>query len=497
MGETRAKPRVIIAGGGTAGWVAAAALSSQLGPLLDITLIESDQISTVGVGEATIPTQRAFHQLLGLDERAFMKATRATFKLGIAFENWGARGDRYLHAFGQIGKSTWMGDFHHMWCQARADGYGGELDDYSFELQAAEAGKFQTGENSKLSYAYHLDASLYAGFLRKHSEAKGVHRHEGKIIDVQINAETGHIDAVSLEHGETIEGDLFIDCTGFRALLIGQALGVGYDDWSHWLPMNSAVAMQTRSDAEILPYTRSIARDAGWQWRIPLQHRVGNGHVYCSDYMEDDTARDTLLSTVDGEPVAEPRLIRFKTGRRQKVWEKNCIALGLSSGFLEPLESTSIHLIQAAVTRLIQVFPFNGSAPALAAHFNAQADEELESIRDFIILHYVQTRRSDTPFWRDRQSLEMPDSLAQRIALYRETGLTYQHGHELFRVDSWLQVMRGQGLDSDTYHHMGQLIPKAQLRKALDSLKANIAGAVSRLPRHQEFLEQYCGPLEA
>ncbi|MBL4639266.1 MAG: tryptophan 7-halogenase, partial [Kordiimonadaceae bacterium] len=353
MESQRPKQRVVIAGGGTAGWVTAAALSSQIGKLIDITLVESDQIGAIGVGEATIPTHCSFHHTIGVDEAEFMRATGATFKLGISFENWGALGDKYIHAFGKIGKSTWMADFHHLWMQAKSEGYGGELDDYCLELRAAEAGKFAITNSPKVNYAYHLDASLYAKFLRKHSEARGVKRIEGMFVDVRKNSETGYIESLVMESGEEIPGDLFIDCSGFRASLIEKAMGVEFEDWSHWLPMNSAVAVQTTSHGKIMPYTRSIARQAGWQWRIPLQHRNGNGLVYSSAHYTDEQAADLLLANLDRKALADPKFLRFKTGRRRQQWQRNVVAVGLSSGFLEPLESTSIHLIQSAVVRLI------------------------------------------------------------------------------------------------------------------------------------------------
>lgn len=485
--------RVVIAGGGTAGWVTAAALSSQLGSLLDITLIESDQIGTVGVGEATIPTHKTFHTLLGIDEREFMRACKASFKLGIAFENWGQVGDRYIHSFGQIGKSTWMGDFQHMWMQAQSAGFGGDINDYCFELQAAEANKFATSDKAQINYAYHLDAGLYAQFLRAYSEARGVMRREGKISQVKLDPENGFISGLKMDNGDTVSGDLFIDCTGFKGLLIGEALGVGFDDWTHLLPMDRAWAVQTESSGEIPPYTRSIAQSAGWQWRIPLQHRVGNGHVFASEYMSEDEGRDVLMNSLDGTPVIEPRLIRFKAGQRRQTWFKNCIALGLSSGFLEPLESTAIHLIQIGATRLVQMFPFNGVNDSIVRHFNAHAEAELEGIRDFLILHYVLTERDDSEFWRQRKDLDIPPSLQQRIELYRDNALTFQHGLDLFRVDSWLQVMRGQRLEARGYHHMGKLLPEAQLKHALESLRSNIKQAVDHMPRHEDFLRQYCG----
>jgi len=484
--------RVVIAGGGTAGWIAAAALVKQLGRLLDITLIESDEIGTIGVGESTIPTVRAFHSLLGIDEREFMRATQSSFKLGIAFENWSAIGDRYFHSFGVIGKSTWMADFHHFWLQARAEGFAGSLGDYCFELQAAEANKFATGENAQISYAYHLDATAYARFLRGMSEPDGVKRVEGKITKVEQDPESGFIQALVLDSGQRIEGDLFIDCTGFRGLLIEQTLETGYDDWSQWLPTNSAYAVQTTSTGPAVPYTKAIAHEAGWRWRIPLQHRVGNGLVFCSDFMSDDDARALLLREVEGEPLFDPRLIRYKTGSRRKVWNKNCLALGLASGFVEPLESTSIHLIMIAVTRLMQSFPFNGFDEPMIERFNALSRTELEGVRDFIILHYHLTQRNDSAFWQRCHDMEIPESLAKRMALFRDNAQAYQAPDELFRIDSWVQVMLGQKLLPRGYHQVARMMPPGQLRRTLADLKGNIAGTVAKMPSHQEFLDHYC-----
>ncbi|MGB3625597.1 MAG: tryptophan halogenase family protein, partial [Henriciella sp.] len=359
--QTNLVRRVVIAGGGTAGWVAAAALSHHLGPALDITLVESDTIGTVGVGEATIPTQRTFHTHLGIREADFMKATGATFKLGIEFEDWLRPGHRYIHSFGTLGRATIVAPFHHLWLHAKERGYGGSLDDYCLELKAARAGKFYTStEKSVLNFAYHLDATAYAKFLRAFSERKGVRRVEGLIEHVEQSAETGFIEALKLQSGERIDGDLFIDCTGFRGLLIEQTLKTGFDDWSHWLPMNAAVAAQSEPTGPPIPYTRAIAHEHGWRWRIPLQHRVGNGIVFDSNQLAPDEAEKKLRGAIDGDLLTEPRLIRFQTGRRKRAWNKNCVALGLSGGFLEPLESTSIHLIQRGVADLVALFPYHG-----------------------------------------------------------------------------------------------------------------------------------------
>ncbi len=491
MTGERAVKRVVIAGGGTAGWLAAAVLSRQLGRMLDITLVESEEIGTIGVGEATIPTMRAFQSLLGVDEREFMRATKASFKLGIAFEGWTRPGDRYVHSFGEVGKSTWMGDFQHFWLEARAQGKASDFGDYCFELKAAEAGRFATDENARINYAYHLDAGLYARFLRTRAEADGLTRIEGKIATVEQNPENGHIRALVLQSGQRVEGDLFIDCTGFAALLIERTLGIGYEDWGHWLATDSAFAVQTAAVEPARPYTRAIAHGAGWRWKIPLQHRVGNGLIYASAHLSDDEARTRLLDSVEGEVLIEPRKIRYRTGRRLRVWEKNCIALSLASGFVEPLESTTLHLIMIGLMRLMQQFPSDGISEAVVARYNDQARQELEAVRDFIILHYHLNQR-DEPFWRERREMTIPDSLRARIALFEEAALAYQDAGDLFRVDSWLQVMLGQGVTPRTHHPMARIMPPADLARALGDIKRNIDDGVARLPQHQAFLDRYC-----
>jgi tryptophan halogenase len=492
--QDQAVRRVVIAGGGTAGWTVAAALVKQLGPLLDIALVESDAIGTVGVGESTIPTARRFHEILGLDEREFVCATQASFKLGISFENWARQGDRYFHSFGVTGQSTWMADFQHMWLQARELGVAGEFGDYCFEFRAAEADKFSGGKDARLNYAYHLDATAYGQFLRGFAEPLGVKRIEGKIAEVRLAPETGFIEALMLESGEAVEGDLFIDCTGFRALLIEGGLEAGYDDWTHWLPTDSAIAVQTEATGSARPYTRAIAHRAGWQWQIPLQRRVGNGLVYCSRFLSDDEAHAMLAERIEGEALTEPRLIRFRAGARRRPWTRNCVAMGLASGVVEPLESTSIHLIMIAVTRLMQLFPFAGVSEALAARYNELSQRELEGIRDFIVLHYHLNERDDDPFWRQCRTMDIPDSLAHRIALFRDGAHAYQAADELFRTDSWVQVMLGQRLAPQGHHALGELMRPEQLREALARMAANIDAAVARLPQHQAFLDGFCAP---
>jgi tryptophan halogenase len=484
--------KIIIAGGGTAGWIAAIALSKKLGALLDITLIESDEIGTIGVGEATIPPMRTFHKLMGIDEQEFMRATEATFKLGILFENWAQRGDSYIHAFGKIGKETWLADFHHFWLRAKELGIADEYSAYCLEAQASKAGKFAKSPTSDINFAYHLDATRYAKYLRKMSETYGVKRVEGKITEVTQDADSGFITSLRLESGDIIEGDFFIDCTGFRGLLIEETLKTGYEDWSHWLPCDRAIAVQTESVGPAVPYTKSVAHDAGWRWRIPLQHRVGNGLVYCSRYLSDDEARTTLLNNIEGKTLIEPRVIKFKTGRRSKTWNKNCVALGLASGFIEPLESTSIHLVIMGVTRLMQLFPFNGVTDALMDEYNQINRIEMEQLRDFIVLHYKSTEREDTPFWEYCKNMEIPSTLQHRIDLFKNNGHAYQAGGELFRVDSWTQVMFGQRIMPEHYHHLTHIMSASDLQRLLSSIKADIHKTVAQLPNHSDFVKRYC-----
>jgi tryptophan halogenase len=485
--------RVVIAGGGTAGWMVAAGLSKTLGALLDITLIESDEIGTVGVGEATIPSLQTFHSLLGIDEQAFMAATQATFKLGIRFEGWREVGGDYFHGFGQTGKDHWTAGFQHFWLKGRQRQLAADYGAYALEAQAAQAGRFAHLPDDGLHYAYHLDATLYARFLRSFSEALGVHRIEGKIVSVQSDAPSREIRALQLDSGARIEGDLFIDCTGFRALLIGETLAVGYEDWSHWLFNDSAVAVQTASVGDAVPFTRSIAHPWGWQWRIPLQHRVGNGLVFSSRFVDDEQARQALLARVEGTPLTPPRVLRFCPGQRQRAWSGNCVAVGLSSGFLEPLESTSIYLIQRAIIRLVQMFPGAGIEPADVVEFNQQTRADIEHVRDFIVLHYHVTNRQDEPYWQASRSMAIPAGLQHRIDLFRETGRVFRVAGELFSENSWAQVMLGQGLVPRQHHTVANLMGDAELARFLDGIRASIAQAVAQMPAHQAYVERHIG----
>lgn len=490
---------VVIVGGGTAGWIAAAALAMTMGRAINIRLIESEAIGTVGVGEATIPQIRRLNAILGIDEAEFLKATKATYKLGIEFSNWGQVGERYLHTFGDAGINFQGIPFHHFWRKHSGGKPDASLWDYSLHHRAAYAHKFapveRVGRTSMtgLAFAYHFDASEYALFLRRLSEGLGVTRTEGRVTEVTQHAETGHIRSVRLESGEDIEGDLFIDCTGFRGLLIGGALDVAWQDWSHWLPVDRAVTVPCERTDPLLPYTKAIAHSAGWQWRIPLQHRTGNGHVFVSDFISEDEATQTLLDNLDGKPIAEPRTLRFKTGRRDKLWHKNVVSLGLASGFLEPLESTSIHIIQSNVSRLIELFPDQSFPQANIDEYNRVVSHEYDLIRDFLILHYKLTRRDDTPFWRRCAEMDIPDSLQHKMDLFETSGHLFRDPEDLFRESSWVQVMLGQGLMPKSWHRHVDQLSDQQLDQFMGDVQALIAQTVDPLPSHADFIESLVG----
>ncbi|WP_019026164.1 tryptophan halogenase family protein [Colwellia piezophila] len=489
--KTNKIQKVVIAGGGTAGWMAAAAISKLLGKNLDITLVESDDIATIGVGEATIPTLQYFHQLLNINEAEFLKATHGTFKLGISFEGWRDVNEDYLHAFGVTGKDCWAAGFQHFWSKGRQKGIASDFGDYCLEKVTASNEKFTHLPNNGLNYAYHIDATRYGKFLRKMSEEHGTKRIEGKINQVNMDQESGNISSLTLESGLVIEGDLFLDCTGQRALLIEGALHTGFEDWSHWLPCDSAIAVQTKSTEAPKPYTRSIAHDFGWQWRIPLQNRVGNGMVYCSKYVSDEQALAVLEKNLVGEKITEPRVIKYRTGTRRKHWNKNCVAVGLSSGFLEPLESTSIHLIQQSIIRLLRMFPQDGIVQSDIDEFNLQTKFDTATTRDFIILHYSVTNRKDTEFWRHCRNMPIPDALAHRLKLFKETGRVFRKNNELFD-DSWMQVMIGQGLLPESYHPIVDNMSDEELKRFLDHIKANIDNTVKQLLPHDAFIDRFC-----
>lgn len=489
---------IVIVGGGTAGWMAAASFARFLPRHFRIQLIESDEIGSVGVGEATIPQIRLFNNALGLDENEFLRATRGTIKLGIQFVDWLRKGHSYIHAFGPVGRALGLLPFHQYWLRYRAFGGTKSIDRFSLNACAALANRFerQSKANSaalpELIYAYHFDAGLYAAHLRRYAEARGVARAEGKIAHATLNPESGFITSVLLEDGREIAGDLFVDCSGFRALLIEQTLEVGFDDWSQWLPCDRALAAPCERGGTLTPYTRATAREAGWQWRIPLQHRTGNGYVYCSEFVSDDEAQARLLANLDTPPLADPRQLRFKAGRRKRMWERNCVALGLASGFLEPLESTSIHLVQAGIARLLQFLPNRSIEQVDIDEFNRQAAFELERIRDFLILHYHAVERTDTPFWNACRTMQIPAELKDKIALFRSHGRIVRHNDELFAEPGWLQVMLGQGILPQSYHPLADQLSDSELAEFMNTIGALIDREVAGMPSHAQFIEAHC-----
>ncbi|WP_298303537.1 tryptophan halogenase family protein [uncultured Erythrobacter sp.] len=488
--------KLVIVGGGTAGWICAAAFARLMGKAIEIELVESDAIGTVGVGEATIPQIIRLNTILGLDERDFVKKTNGTFKLGIEFVDWGQLGTKYLHTFGDAGMNLASVPFHQYWARAAASGHDKDLWHYSLHQAAADQAKFgkmdRVGNTSMtgLAYAYHFDASLYAAYLRAFSEQHGVARTEGIVKEVSRDSETGNIASITLDSGKEVEGDFFVDCTGFRALLLGEELGIGYQDWSKWLPCNSAQAVPSERLETLVPYTRATAKKAGWQWRIPLQHRTGNGHVYCSDFISDGQAGEVLIAGLDTKPLADPRPIRFTTGRREQFWSHNCAAIGLASGFLEPLESTSIHLIQSHVSRLLQLFPTGKDASKEREEYNRRCASEFEQIRDFLILHYHQTQREDSEFWRYCKNMDIPDSLTHKMELFGSSGRVGRDADDLFREASWVQVMLGQGVTPRGYDPMANGLTDAQLTEFLGNVRTVIERAVGSLPSHEAFLAQ-------
>jgi tryptophan halogenase len=488
--------KVVIAGGGTAGWVAAASLSRYFEGMLDITLVESEEIGTIGVGESTVPPIVAFHRVLGIDERDFMRECAATFKVAIWFENWGRLGDWYLHPFGTYGQPASMIAFYHFWLRAREQGLKTPIGEYCYEWMSAVKGRFALREKPRVNYAYHFDAALYARYLRKFAEKRGVKRVEGKIRQVRTRPGDGCVDALELESGQVIAGDLFIDCTGFRGLLIEGALQTGFDDWSHWLPCDSAVAFQTIVDQPAAPYTACYAHTAGWRWNIPVQHRVGNGVVFCSKYMSADEARALLIKDSGGNPVKDPWLIRIKAGRRKKAWNKNVVSFGLAAGFIEPLESTSIHTIVTAAMRLINLFPFSGVNEPLRNQYNELTQYELERIRDFVVMHYHYNQREDAPFWKMCREMEIPESLRTRVELFRQGAHAYSRDGELFTVDSWISVMMGQHIEPQTYNRFASADDR-QLKDFMMKHRADVAQVITALPPHAEFVKQYCGADES
>ena len=491
--------KVVIVGGGTAGWMATAAISRIMGPAgLKIELVESEEIGTVGVGEATIPQINLFNAMLGIDEHDFVRATNGTYKLGIEFRDWTHLGHRYVHPFGFYGINMMGVEFHHHWLKGRTLSDDTPLDTYSISIAAALAGKFEhprpdqpNSPLSKIGYAFQFDASLYARYLRRIAEANGVVRTEGKIVQVHQHGETGHVTSVELESGARIEGDLFVDCSGFRGLLIEQTLHAGFEDWSAWLPCDRAWAVPCAHGGDRNPLTRSTARKAGWQWRIPLQHRIGNGHVYSSNHISDDEAAAILLANLDGEALAEPRQLRFQAGHRKKAWDKNVVAIGLAGGFLEPLESTSIHLVQTGIAKLMTLFPTRDIKQVEIDRYNAQVQREYLDIRDFLVLHYKATTRDDSAFWDYCRTLPPPAGLQDKLDMFRANGRIFREHEELFTETSWLAVMVGQGIEASAYHPATDLLPDSETLTRLRHIREVVAATAAALPTQAEFLAQH------
>ena len=490
--------RIVIVGGGTAGWMAAAALSRlKRNGITSITLVESDDIGTIGVGEATIPPILSFNGLLGLDENDFLRHTQGTFKLGIQFVDWTRLGHTYMHPFGPIGADMEAIKFHQFWLKLHARRQTPWIEAYNVSAVAASLGRFQAkpvrpGPLSTATYAYHFDASLYALYLRAYAETRGVVRREGKVVDVQLRGEDGFIEAVVLEGGLRVEGELFVDCSGFRGLLIEEALKTGYEDWSRWLPCDRAVAVPCEGPAEPSPYTRSTAREAGWQWRIPLQHRVGNGYVYSSQRISDEDATAVLMGSLEGEALADPRLLRFSTGMRRKAWNRNCVALGLAGGFMEPLESTSIHLVQAGISKLLALFPDRGFDPLETDEYNRHTASQWEQIRDFLILHYKAVERDDTAFWTDCRTMSVPESLERKIELFRGRGRLFRHEDDLFAESSWIAVLLGQGVIPQGYDPLVDTVNEAAVRQNLEMMRAHVRQTAEAMPTHAAYIAAHC-----
>lgn len=491
--------KFVIVGGGTAGWMTATYFAQLAhGAGLTIEVVESEEIGIVGVGEATIPTILDFNRLLQIDESQFMRSTQATFKAGIQFVDWHRKGHSYIHPFGNYGVPMHGVHFHHFWLRHHLQGGQMEPGEFSLNITACHEGKFGRVLPTdrlplpQMSHAYHFDAGLYARTLRGYAEARGVQRTEGKIVQVRQNAESGYVESVKLEDGRVVSGDFFIDCSGFRGLLIEQTLEAGYEDWSHWLPCDRAVAVPCERAARTTPYTRSTSLDSGWQWRIPLQHRTGNGYVYCSQFISDDEAASVLLGNLDGAPQAAPRPLRFVAGRRKEIWKKNVVAIGLASGFLEPLESTSIHLIQSVVARLMFMLPAAGFDQATIDKFNAMARSELEEIRDFLVLHYAATMREDTPFWRHCRAIQKPESLQQRWEIYERTGNIVIGSSDLFKEPSWFAVFQGQGVEARACHPFANIPSDQELQRRFDLIAGDTKKRVASFPSHDDYIRMHC-----
>ncbi len=493
--------KIVIVGGGTAGWMAAAALSKTIGCRThSITLVESEQIGTVGVGEATIPMISLFNnKVLGIDENEFMRETNATFKLGIEFVDWRKLGHSYFHPFGLYGVDMEGISFNHYWLRWRQQGGSLDYTKFNAETEAARAVKFMRTSHEvgpkvmpDINYAFQFDAGLYAAYLRRYAEKRGVVRQEGMIVKINQNTDSGYIESVELENGNKVDGDFFIDCSGFKGLLIEGVFKAGYHDWSHWLPVNRAAAVPCESAGELLPYTRATAREAGWQWRIPLQHRTGNGYVFSNQFISEDEASAKLLQRLDGVVQKDPKILRFVTGVRKKCWIKNCLSMGLANGFLEPLESTSIHLVQVSISKLLTMFPHGELNEKLIQRFNDEMHMEYDCVKDFLIAHYKITEREDTPFWKHVKNMSIPDSLEERIEVFKNRGEILVRSTELFKETNWFSVLVGQGLFPKAHHPIADSISDDDLRLRLTKIRSGIQDRIASMPKHAEYIRKNC-----
>lgn len=491
---------IVIIGGGTAGWMAASALSTLMARAnIKVTLVESEAIGTVGVGEATIPKIALFNELLGIDENDFMKRTQATFKLGIEFVDWGRKGERYIHPFGAYGLDMEGVHFHHFWLKAnKKNPTIPDLSEFNLQDVAARQNKFMRPLDvarsplSKIHYAFQFDAGLYAKYLREVAEKAGAKRVEGRVTTVDQDSNTGHIEAVTLEDGQSIQGDFFIDCTGFIGLLIEKTLQAGYEDWSKWLPVNRAVACACEQPGDPIPYTRATAKEAGWQWRIPLQHRLGNGYVYCDKFLSAEDAETELMNSLEGKPLADPKHLHFVTGHRKKFWDKNCLSLGLAAGFMEPLESTSIHLIQTGLSRLMAQFPDKAFNQKDIEYYNLRTRQEYERVRDFLVLHYKATTRKDSPLWQHVQKIPLPKKLQEKMEIFKENGRIFREDLELFNETSWLAVMHGQGLKPNSYHPVVNVLSEDEIANRLEEIHRSVFNSAEYMPSHIDYIRENC-----
>jgi tryptophan halogenase len=484
--------RLLIVGGGTAGWMTAAVLARFLPPgSVAIDLVESEDIGIVGVGEATVPLIQQVNGLLGVDERDFLRATGGTFKLGIEFRDWGRLGNRHFHGFGDYGAPIEGISPHHHWLRLRGLGDETPLADYSLPTATARANRFALAPRD-FKHAYHFDAGLYARYLRTLAEQRGVRRREGRIVDTRIRGGDGFIEAVVLEDGTTLDADFFVDCSGFRSLLLGRALGVGFEDWSAWLPCDRALAVATERSVPLTPYTICAAREAGWQWRIPLQHRTGNGYVFSSRFTTEEAARRTFVGSLEPPLLGEPRLLEFMTGHRKVFWERNCVAIGLAAGFLEPLESTSILLIQTAIARLVDFFPDRNCDARIRQEFNRLGANEWARIRDFLVLHYCLSQREDAELWRYTANMPLPDSLQAKIELWRAAGRVALYSEESFLEPSWVAIFTGQEVLPERYDPLVDNIAEDRLRRGLQQRREGIRRAVAGMAPHDDFIARYC-----